>query len=59
MEKYYVGSLGRVHGSLKPETIFLNDDNDVKFVDTSIIDYKLDCFLKTKYGIDKYPLSPE
>ena len=59
MEKYYVSNLGRVHGNLKPENIFLNDDNDIKFVDASIIDYKLDCFLKAKYGMDNYPLSPE
>lgn len=59
MEKHYVSNLNRVHGNQKPENIFLNSTDEIKFVDTSIIDYKLDCFLKTKFGMSNYPLSPE
>lgn len=59
MEKYLVGTFNRVHGNLKPDAIFITDDENIKFIDPTIVDYKIDGLTKTKLGLENFPLSPE
>lgn len=55
MEKHLVGNFNRVHGNLKSNSIFITDDEKIKFIDSTIIDYKLDGYTKHKLQLDTFP----
>ena len=49
----------RIHGEIRADHIFVNDEGMVKFIDPQIIDYKLDSYMKTQLGISRSPIGPE
>ena len=59
VENDLMKNYNRVHGDIQPNNILVPDDESIKFIDPTIINYKLDAFSKNRLRMDTSPLSPE
>jgi 5-methylthioribose kinase len=50
---------GRVHGDMQPGNIIVPDDESIKFIDPTLIHFKMNGFMRTRLGMETAPLSPE
>ena len=44
---------------MQPHNIIVPDDESIKFIDPTLIHFKMNGFMKTRLGMETAPLSPE
>lgn len=49
----------RVHGDLRPKTVFISEDGFVRFFDSNIVEANMNSFWKTVNNVQRCPLPPE